>query len=139
MNGEATEQKTILIADDDPAIRNILRLAIEKQGHKVIDVDDGAKAFAAFEEHSPALVLLDVDMPVENGYSACRRIRRSPDGKGIPILMVTGRADIDSVSNAYDAGATDFIAKPINWLIFGHRIQYLLRAGTGLPNKYPCT
>lgn len=122
------ERTSILIADDDPTIRAVMRAALEKGGFNVVDVDNGELACAAFVKHKPAIVLLDVEMPVMDGFSACARIRQSPGGDTVPIVMVTGRDDIEAVDDAYRAGATDFIAKPINWPIFGHRVQYILRA-----------
>ena len=122
------ERETVVIADDDPTIRAVMRAALEKGGFHVVDVDNGELACAAFTKHQPAIVLLDVEMPVMDGFKACAEIRRSPGGETVPIVMVTGRDDIEAVDEAYRAGATDFIAKPINWPIFGHRVQYILRA-----------
>ncbi len=64
-----------------------------------------------------------------DGFAVCREIRnRSEDGRHIPVLMMTGLDDIDSINRAYDAGATDFITKPINWTIFHHRLRYIWRS-----------
>jgi signal transduction histidine kinase len=67
-----------------------------------------------------------------NGYDLCRAIRSRPNGAHVPILMATGLDDIDSITQAYDAGATDFISKPLNWLILCHRVRYLLRGARAL-------
>jgi len=128
------KQEVALIADDDPTIRKVMKAALEKGGFKVFDVDNGAMACTAFAQHTPAIVLLDVEMPVQDGFSACAQIRRLPGGEAVPIVMVTGRDDIEAVDQAYQAGATDFIAKPINWPIFGHRVQYILRASHDYQN-----
>ncbi len=69
-------------------------------------------------------------MPKLDGYEACRRIRADAIGAHIPILMVTGLEDVDSIDRAYSAGATDFISKPINWSLLSHRVRYVLRAST---------
>lgn len=121
-------RETVVIADDDPTIRAVMRASLMKGGFDVIDVENGALACEAFAKHNPAIVLLDVEMPVQDGFLTCAQIRRLPGGENIPIVMVTGRDDIEAVDEAYKAGATDFIAKPINWPIFGHRVQYILRA-----------
>ena len=72
--------------------------------------------------------MLDVMMPVMDGFAACAEIRKNPEGQLTPILMVTGLDDVDSINRAYEAGATDFMTKPINWPILGHRVKYMLRA-----------
>ena len=73
------------------------------------------------------MVMLDVDMPGLNGYQVCAELRKEA-GDELPIVMVTGMDDIESIERAYESGATDFIAKPINWSLIGHRVRYLLRA-----------
>lgn len=120
----------ILIADDDPSIRQIMRVALQKGGFQVVDVADGQAAVDTFKECDPCLVLLDVEMPIMNGFDASAQIRKLPGGEHVPIVMVTGREDVEAVDEAYEAGATDFIAKPINWPIFSHRIRYIIRAGS---------
>jgi diguanylate cyclase (GGDEF)-like protein/PAS domain S-box-containing protein len=72
-------------------------------------------------------VLLDVDMPGRDGHEICAELRAAA-GELLPIVMVTGMDDVQSVEKAYHAGATDFIAKPINWALLGHRVKYLHRA-----------
>ncbi|MDH3352253.1 MAG: EAL domain-containing protein, partial [Gammaproteobacteria bacterium] len=107
-----------------------MRAALEKDGYHVVDVENGALATEAFSDLVPAVVLLDVEMPVLDGFAACRQIRDLPNGRSVPIVIVTGREDVDAVNSAYDAGATDFLTKPINWPIFSHRIRYIMRAGS---------
>ena len=128
MSEPCKKRELVVIADDDPTIRTLMKTSLVKDGFDVVDVDDGAKACIAFAEHKPVMVLLDVEMPVQDGFSACAQIRRLPGGENVPIVMVTGRDEIEAVEQAYEAGATDFIAKPINWPIFSHRVQYILRA-----------
>ena len=120
----------ILIADDDPSIRQVMRVALQKGGFQVVDVADGQAAVDVFHECDPCLVLLDVEMPKMNGFEASAEIRKLPNGAHVPIVMVTGREDVEAVNEAYDSGATDFIPKPINWPIFSHRIRYIIRAGS---------
>ncbi len=134
MSKDTASKGIVVIADDDPTIRKVMKASLEKGGFEVVDVDNGAMACAAFAQHNPVLVLLDVEMPVQDGFSACAQIRRLPGGEAVPIVMVTGRDDIEAVDEAYRAGATDFIAKPINWPIFGHRVQYILRASLDYQN-----
>ncbi len=121
-------QSRILLADDDPTVRLLLREVLEQSGFQVIEAEDGAQAMAAFDEHRPDMVLLDVLMPGMDGFETCAALRGHRDGEHLPIIMVTGMEDFDSIKRAYEAGATDFITKPINWLILSERVRYMLRA-----------
>ncbi len=105
---------------------------MEKEGYRVEAVEDGDKALEAFKRQTPQLVILDVLMPGANGYEVCRAIRQLPDSKYVPILMATGLEDIESINQAYDAGATDFVSKPLNWLILAQRVRYMLRASQAM-------
>jgi diguanylate cyclase (GGDEF)-like protein len=119
---------TILIVDDDPVIRSLMLDALEDQGHAVIEAADGVEALALVEGAAPALIVVDAIMPNMDGFALCRELRRRTATQHAPILMATGLDDHISIAKAYDAGATDFIAKPLNWLILNHRIRYMLRA-----------
>ncbi|MGA2107147.1 MAG: EAL domain-containing protein [Syntrophorhabdales bacterium] len=118
----------VLVADDEPMTRLLAVKALQKAGFETVEAADGREAISLFDRHLPDIVMLDVMMPVRDGFSACVDIRRHPNGKLTPILMVTGLDDLDSIHRAYEAGATDFVTKPINWLILGHRVRYMLRA-----------
>jgi len=122
------QKDVILVVDDDPTLRMLVRATLEKAGFEVEDAEDGEAALVKFIKYQPAVILMDVEMPKLNGYDACRRIREDAIGAHVPILMVTGLEDIDSVNRAYSAGATDFLPKPINWPLLSHRVRYVLRA-----------
>jgi diguanylate cyclase (GGDEF)-like protein len=117
----------ILVADDDGMLRDIATAMLENAGFAVETVGSGAAALAACLRQMPQLVLLDVEMPDGNGYQACSNIRALPGGADVPIVMVTGFDDPTSIRLAYDAGATDFVVKPINWPLLAHRVRYVLR------------
>jgi diguanylate cyclase (GGDEF)-like protein len=119
----------VLIVDDDAGSRLLMRRALERSGFVVSEAADGTAAVAAVEAGECNAVLMDVEMPTMNGYAACRAIRDRPGGAHLPIMMVTGRDDVGSINQAFQAGATDFLAKPINWNLLGHRVQYLVRGG----------
>ncbi len=123
--------KRILVVDDDATVRVLLRAALRKAGHEVVLAEGGAAALQAFDAAPCDLVMLDVDMPDLSGLEVCRRLRERA-GDRLPIVMVTGMNDVDSVEQAYRSGATDFIAKPIPWPTIAHRVQYLLRAAQAL-------
>jgi diguanylate cyclase (GGDEF)-like protein len=120
----------ILVADDDLTTRLLLSAALKREGFAVECAADGDAAMALWQQQRHDLVLLDVEMPRANGFEVCRRIRAVEDAPAgqVPIVMVTGMDDTDSVTHAYEVGATDFIAKPINLASLGHRVRYVLRA-----------
>lgn len=121
-----TPTKSILIVDDDLTAITLTRAALQKAGFSVSTAVDGADGLQQFRSKPFDMVLLDVDMPGLSGYEVCATLRLEA-GPLLPIVMVTGFDDFRSVDAAYVAGATDFIAKPINWTLLGHRVRYLLR------------
>jgi diguanylate cyclase (GGDEF)-like protein len=127
-----TKRGVVLVADDDPVMRLLMLEMLGQVGLDSIEAQDGAQAVAYCQSMKPDLILLDVDMPNMDGFSACREIRRIETGAPVPIIMVTGGDDIEAVTNAYEAGATDFVSKPINWPILGHRVLYVLRASDAI-------
>jgi signal transduction histidine kinase len=118
----------ILVIDDDEMQRFLCREALEGAGFEMVEAASGAAAIGLFAEVRPDVVLLDVLMPDMNGFDTCRAIRTLPTGTTTPILMATGLDDIESIELSYQAGATDFISKPINWALLPHRVRYALRA-----------
>ncbi|MFJ1468845.1 putative bifunctional diguanylate cyclase/phosphodiesterase [Massilia orientalis] len=123
---------TVLVADDDPVMRLLMLEMLEGVGLEGIEAADGQEAVTLAHAHAPDLILLDVEMPRMDGFAACRAIRDLPNGAMVPIVMVTGGDDLEAVTNAYEAGATDFVSKPINWPILGHRVLYVLRASDAI-------
>jgi diguanylate cyclase (GGDEF)-like protein/PAS domain S-box-containing protein len=117
----------ILIVDDDPAGRLVLGAGLSDAGFEVVLAADGPTALALFEERRPDLVVLDVVMEGMDGFEVCRRLREGPRGRQVPVLMLTGLDDLESVNRAYDLGATDFATKPVNVTLLGHRVRYMLR------------
>jgi diguanylate cyclase (GGDEF)-like protein len=117
----------ILVADDEPTARRLMRATLEKAGFEVATAADGEEALRRFRESRCDMVMLDVDMPGVSGYEVCAALRKEA-GDELPIVMVTGMDDIASIERAYESGATDFIAKPINWTLLAHRVRYLFRA-----------
>lgn len=123
---------TILIADDDPLTRLFVKNALEPAGMVVVEATGGKDALTKFEEEPSDLVILDIMMPEVDGYLTCSRIRSLPRGKRIPILILTGLDDANSIAQAYQHGATDFITKPVNATILCHHVRYMLRTNNVL-------
>ncbi len=119
---------SVLIIDDDEFMRATAREVLESQGFITFQAGDGERGLERFIRHRPDVVLLDVQMPGMDGYETCSRIRALPGGEFTPILMTTGLDDLDSIESAYEAGATDFEMKPLQWTVVSQRIGYMLCA-----------
>jgi diguanylate cyclase (GGDEF)-like protein len=126
MNKPATPVR-VLIADDDAIMREIASVMLNEAGFAVQTVCSGDAAAAACALRMPDIALLDVEMAEGDGYQACTNIRSLPGGADLPIVMVTGCDDTQSIDRAYEAGATDFVVKPVNWTLLAHRIRYIMR------------
>ena len=124
LSGKAPE---ILVVDDDKTTRRMVKAHLRKAGYDVIDADNGQAGLERFDEHSPALVLLDVMMPVMNGFETCMALRTKIADQTLQILMLTGLDDVDAVERAFQCGATDFITKPLNWPLLTQRVRFALR------------
>lgn len=118
----------ILIADDQALLRQLLRRALERDGYLVQEAADGAQAVSICRQERPDIVLLDVVMPGTDGLTACAALRELPGGHTLPILMITGREDEETINSAFAAGADDYITKPCNMLVLRHRVRRLLEA-----------
>ena len=130
------ESPLILVVDDDPATRVLARAALEREGCTVEEAQDGSGALSLLNSLKPDLILLDVMMPGIDGFSVCEQVRALPGGERLPVCMMTGLEDTESIHRAYQVGATDFITKPINWLILGYRMRYILRASAAFDDVY---
>ena len=118
----------LLVVDDDVMLRGMAARTLRHAGFQVVEAESGEQALALFEAGRFDLLLLDVVMGGIDGFDTCRRLRAMPGGDRIPVLMLTGLNDSESIEHAYDAGATDFITKPIQWVLLAHRVRYGLRA-----------
>jgi diguanylate cyclase (GGDEF)-like protein/PAS domain S-box-containing protein len=116
-----------LVVDDEMVVRILVREALEQSGHEVCEAENGAQALERFIEHRPDIVLMDIMMPGMDGFTACSQLRGLVGGSRVPILIMTGLDDAESIAHAYEQGATDFITKPLNPMILSHRVRYMLR------------
>ena len=130
--GDERTRPLVLVVDDDLNTRILARECLEQAGFLVEDACDGEQGVSTFERTRPDIVLLDVVMPRADGFTACTGIRNLERGSGVPILMMTGLDDEESINRAYEVGATDFTSKPVNWVILPHRVRYLLRANRAI-------
>jgi diguanylate cyclase (GGDEF)-like protein len=153
MKSETPVRAVAIIADDEETGRLLLADAVEQVGLEPLACGNGTEALEAALSHGAAIVLLDVEMPGIDGYEVCRRLRRDARFGSIPVVMVTGHEDSTAVTLAFEAGATDFVSKPVNWALLPRRLEYILRNAaaaerieklayfdplTELPNRQRC-
>ena len=153
MSSTAQPPSIAIIADDEDIGRLLLAETATASGLEPLCFDNGSAALEAALSREVAMVLLDVDMPGMDGYSVCRRLRAEARVATVPIVIVTGHEDSAAISRAFDAGATDFVSKPVNWALLPRRLAYILRNAaaaerierlayfdtlTGLPNRQRC-
>lgn len=129
MPSNATPRTKLLLVDDDVPTRMLLRGVLGKQGYAISEAGNGLEAISQFQADRPDLILMDVMMPELDGYEACARIRQIDGDESLPVVMLTGADDIAAIESSFNAGATDFITKPINWPLLIQRVKYALRTG----------
>lgn len=123
------DQPSIIIIDDDPLIRLLMAKALQAVGLQTIETGSGEEGLRLFANRGVDAILLDVVMPGGmDGFETCKAFRKLPNAEYVPILMMTGLEDLESINHAFEAGATDFITKPINIPLLGHRVRYMLKA-----------
>ncbi len=118
----------VLVIDDDALLRLMVRECLEQAGFQVVEASNAEDGLAHFEREGCELVLVDLLLPGMNGHQACERLRSLPDGRNLPIIVMTGRDDRESIDCAYDSGATDFVTKPIVWDLLPYKVRYALRS-----------
>lgn len=128
MHDNQTKSYTALIADDDANFRFLVKKTLSQSGFELIEASDGEEAVELLYDHPVDILLLDISMPKLDGLQTCRKVREAEGGTRLPIVIITGVDDVEAIKNSFDAGATDFIAKPINWLIFADRMRFIIRA-----------
>ncbi len=110
---EKTTQ-SVLIVDDEPMARTLLRLMLVRSGYEVIEAEDGYDALRKVQESAPDLVILDVMMPGISGIEVCSSIRNELNLLDLPIILLSAKSDISSVRGGIDVGADKFLVKPVS-------------------------
>jgi adenylate cyclase len=126
----AVRPSRILVADDNASNRDLLSRRLQRQGHTVVQAEDGARAVALVENEAFDLVLLDLMMPGINGYDVLALLKRDPRFWDIPVIMISALSELDSVVRCIEAGADDYLAKPIDPTLLRARI------GSSLEKKH---
>ena len=124
-----TNPARILVIDDDPIIRMLAGNALRDAGHQVTEADSAEAAIELLDALRPQLILLDLVMPGMGGLAFCAWLRARPRGGRVPVLVMTALDGDDTIRQAFDAGASDFIPKPFKPGILAQRVRFLLRAG----------
>ncbi|MEG6655983.1 two-component system response regulator HsbR, partial [Pseudomonas aeruginosa] len=121
------ESLTILIAEDNAADRLLLSTIVSRQGHRVLTAGNGLEAVALFETERPQLVLMDVMMPVMDGFEAARRIKQQAGEELVPIIFLTSLSETEALVQSLEAGGDDFLSKPYNRVILEAKINAMGR------------
>jgi len=117
----------ILVVDDNETNRDILVTRLENNGYQTLQAADGEQALTSVKQHLPDLILLDVEMPKLDGFEVCRRLKKDPAMPFIPIILCTARAASQDVVTGLDAGADEYLTKPIDQAALVPRVRSMLR------------
>lgn len=119
---------TILVADDEPAIRTMLEVILSADGHEIVAVPDGKAALDYLRDHTPDALLLDVTMPQMDGFEVCSRVKQVRRLKGAPVLLLTALDDDRTRDQARLVGADDLVYKPLSGKNLRSRVKQLIEA-----------
>jgi DNA-binding response OmpR family regulator len=121
----------VLVADDDPIVRELIVYKLETEGYEVVVAEDGTSALSAVRENVPDIVVLDVHMPGLSGFDVCRMMRADPASARVPVIMLTASVQEADISTGFVSGADDYVGKPFSPRELVSRIQAVL-ARTGV-------
>lgn len=122
------DEARLLFVDDDPILREFARVNLATATAQVDVAEDGLAALDALSVASYDLLLVDLEMPRMDGYALLARLRADPATAFLPVIVETGREDVEAIDRAYRAGATAFVTKPLNWRLLSYQIKFILRA-----------
>ncbi|MFP8872483.1 MAG: EAL domain-containing protein, partial [Myxococcota bacterium] len=129
---ENNRASRLLVVDDDQTFLLMIRKVMSNSGFIVVACNNGEDALEICRDITPDMILMDVCLPGASGIEICRQIRQTTDYATLPILLVTANSDREIVREGYEAGATDFLTKPLDWNLFTHRAEYLVQAGRAM-------
>lgn len=117
----------VLVVDDQASNRDLLTWILEDEGFDYVEADNGEKAVEVFKQHQPDLVLMDVMMPVMDGYEATRQIKALSEGRHVPVIFLTALTDEESLTKCLHVGGDDFFSKPFSEIVLKSKIESHLR------------
>ncbi len=118
---------SVLIVEDEAAIRDMVRFALEEKGYRLVEAEEAMQALACMEQSAPDLILMDWMLPGRSGVELIRQLRRDARWRDIPVIMLTARREEDDKINGLEAGADDYLTKPFSTRELLARMQALLR------------
>jgi len=127
--GGASRKPRILVVDDNVQNVEVLEASLINEGYDVLKAYSGPEALEIARSAKPNLVLLDIRMPEMDGYEVCRRIKDDPETQSIPVIMVTVYNEIAEIEKGVEAGADDFLSKPVSRIAILNRVRAGLRIG----------
>lgn len=122
------EGARILVADDDPILREFAAVHLSTPTADVVTAADGRMAFDLLKSERFDIAILDIGMPVMDGYELLQKIRSDAGLSRLPVMMLTGQEDVASIDRAYNLGADAFSPKPVNWRLLSYQIRYVVRS-----------
>jgi CheY-like chemotaxis protein len=125
-----TDERLVLVADDEEDILRLVTMIIERSGHQVRPVRDGAEALEAIREVRPDLVVLDISMPEVDGIEVLRRLREDEETSELPVLLLSAQAQEADVRRGFATGANAYVKKPFSPQELAQRVDELLRTPT---------
>jgi DNA-binding response OmpR family regulator len=111
---QAPAPRLALVADDDPDVRELVTFKLEQAGFRVVAVADGVHALEAIDNELPSIALIDVMMPGLSGIDVVRELRRDPATRGLPVILLTAKAQEHDIEAGFATGADDYVAKPFS-------------------------
>ena len=122
------EAARLLFVDDDPILREFAQVNLASAAVTVDVAADGIEALEALKTRDYDLLLVDLEMPRMDGFELLTRLRADPVTAHLPVVVETGREDVDAIDRAFRAGATGFVTKPLNWRLLTYQLKFTLRA-----------
>ena len=117
----------ILVVDDSPTIRAALKGLLERMGHTVVEANDGKEALQMYRQDRPGLVLIDVVMPIMDGYESARHMRETKADEWVPIIFLSSKEADQDLDRAIEAGGDDYLVKPVSFVVLNAKIRALQR------------
>lgn len=128
---------SVVLAEDDPDIQLVARLALKRAGFTVTVVANGQEALAAVREHPPDVVLLDWMMPELDGPETCRRLKSDPGTTAIPVIFLTAKSQEAEIQRGLSLGAVGYVTKPFDALALGQQVRDIVSKSAGVPVPDP--
>ena len=128
-------KRSVLVVDDEPTARTMLRLILVRAGFEVLEAEDGYRALEEVERQLPDLMLLDVMMPGIDGFEVCKKLRAQKSTAGLPIIMLSAKTDALSVQRGLQVGANKYLTKPVSPEELTRHVHETLSVDNEIPSE----